>query len=205
MGDPGEERPAPGTEACWPTSACSACPTPASRPSSARSRRPSPRSPTTRSPRCTRTSAWSRGAHAQLRDRRHPRPDRRRGRWRRPRHPSCATCSAPACCCTWSTSRRSTRRPPRSRRQGDRRRAAQVRPGAAGQAALAGAEQARPDAIVAELGWTQPWYLVSAIGREGTRPIMLAVQAFFDRMREDELEAAKDAEAAAEASRPGNA
>ena len=53
--------------------------------------------------------------------------------------------------------------------------------------------KAAAEVIVAELGWTQPWYLVSAIGREGTRPIMLAVQAFFDRMREDELEAAKDA------------
>ena len=30
----------------------------------------------------------------------------------------------------------------------------------------------RAQAIVAELGWTQPWYLVSAIGREGTWPIM---------------------------------
>ena len=48
-------------------------------------------------------------------------------------------------------------------------------------------------AVVAELGWTQPWYLVSAIGREGTWPIMLAVQAFFDRLREDELEAAQEA------------
>ena len=56
--------------------------------------------------------------------------------------------------------------------------------------------RAMAESIVAELGWTQPWYLVSAIGREGTRPIMLAVQTFFDRMREDELEAAKDAEAA---------
>ena len=53
--------------------------------------------------------------------------------------------------------------------------------------------KAAAEVIVAELGWTQPWYLVSAIGREGTRPIMLAVQTFFDRMREDELEAAKDA------------
>ena len=53
--------------------------------------------------------------------------------------------------------------------------------------------QAAAEAIVAELGWTQPWYMTSAIGREGTWPIMLSVQAFFDRMREDELEAAKDA------------
>ena len=60
--------------------------------------------------------------------------------------------------------------------------------------------KAMAESIVAELGWTQPWYLVSAIGREGTRPMMLAVQTFFDRMREDELEAAKDA-AAADAAR----
>jgi GTPase len=46
--------------------------------------------------------------------------------------------------------------------------------------------------IVAELGWTQPWFLVSAIGREGTWPIMLAVQSFFDRLREDAAEAASE-------------
>ena len=45
--------------------------------------------------------------------------------------------------------------------------------------------KAAAEAIIAELGWTAPWYLVSAIGREGTWPIMLAVQAFFDRMREE--------------------
>ena len=56
--------------------------------------------------------------------------------------------------------------------------------------------KAMAESIVAELGWTEPSYLVSAIGREGTRPIMLAVQTFFDRLREDELEAAKDAAAA---------
>jgi GTPase len=48
----------------------------------------------------------------------------------------------------------------------------------------------KAEAVVRELGWTQPWYLVSAIGREGTWPIMLAVQAFFDRLKE---EAAEDA------------
>jgi len=62
--------------------------------------------------------------------------------------------------------------------------------------------KAMAESIVAELGWTQPWYLTSAIGREGTRPIMLAVQTFFDRMREDELEAAKDAAADAERAGP---
>lgn len=41
------------------------------------------------------------------------------------------------------------------------------------------------EAIIAELGWTGPWYLVSALGREGTWPIMKDVMAFFDRQRED--------------------
>ena len=50
--------------------------------------------------------------------------------------------------------------------------------------------KAAAEAIVAELGWAEPWYLVSALGREGTRPIMLAVQTFFDQLREDALEAA---------------
>jgi GTP-binding protein len=50
----------------------------------------------------------------------------------------------------------------------------------------------KAEEVVRELGWTQPWYLVSAIGREGTWPIMLAVQAFFDRLREEALEAGQD-------------
>jgi GTPase len=48
--------------------------------------------------------------------------------------------------------------------------------------------RAQAEAVVRELGWTQPWYLVSALGREGTWPIMLAVQAFFDRLREEAAE-----------------
>ena len=47
-------------------------------------------------------------------------------------------------------------------------------------------------AIIDELGWKDRWYLVSAIGREGTWPIMLDVMAFFDRQREDALEAAAE-------------
>ena len=50
-------------------------------------------------------------------------------------------------------------------------------------------QQAAVRAIVDELGWTDRWYLVSAISREGTWPIMLDVMAFFDRQREDALEA----------------
>ncbi|MEE7546428.1 GTPase ObgE [Xanthomonas sp. Kuri4-1] len=49
--------------------------------------------------------------------------------------------------------------------------------------------RAAAEAIVAELGWTGPWYLVSALGRDGTFPIMKDVMAFFDRQREAELEA----------------
>jgi GTP-binding protein len=48
----------------------------------------------------------------------------------------------------------------------------------------------KAEAVVRELGWTQPWYLVSALGRDGTWPIMLSVQAFFDRLREDAADAA---------------
>ncbi|HUH10175.1 MAG TPA: GTPase ObgE [Brevundimonas sp.] len=55
--------------------------------------------------------------------------------------------------------------------------------------------KAAAEAIVAELGWTGPWYLVSALGREGTWPIMLSVQAFFDRLREEDLEAKAQADA----------
>ncbi len=43
-------------------------------------------------------------------------------------------------------------------------------------------------AIVDELGWEGPWYLVSAIGREGTWPIMLDVQRFLGELREEEGE-----------------
>lgn len=45
--------------------------------------------------------------------------------------------------------------------------------------------RAAAQAIVDELGWTGPWFLVSALGREGTWPIMQAVQNFLDRLRED--------------------
>ncbi|KAF1691633.1 GTPase ObgE [Pseudoxanthomonas jiangsuensis] len=47
--------------------------------------------------------------------------------------------------------------------------------------------------VVAELGWEQPWFLVSALGREGTWPIMLEVMAFLDRQRTAAAEAEADA------------
>ena len=43
--------------------------------------------------------------------------------------------------------------------------------------------------VVAELGWDQPWFVTSAVSREGTWPIMKDVMAFFDRLKEDEQEA----------------
>jgi len=54
----------------------------------------------------------------------------------------------------------------------------------------------RAEAIVAELGWEAPWFMVSALSREGTWPIMLEVQHFFDRLRETEREAEAEAKAA---------
>ena len=48
--------------------------------------------------------------------------------------------------------------------------------------------RAAAEKIVAELGWDAPWHLVSAIGREGTWPVVLDVQAFFDRQRAEALD-----------------
>ncbi len=56
--------------------------------------------------------------------------------------------------------------------------------------------RALAEEVVAELGWTQPWFLVSALSREGTWPIMLAIQSFFDHLREVQLEAEAEAAAA---------
>src|SRR3546814_18286427 len=52
--------------------------------------------------------------------------------------------------------------------------------------------QAIAQAIIDELGWKDRWYLVYAIGREGTWPSMLAVLAFCDSQRADALEAEDD-------------
>ncbi|WP_222564889.1 Obg family GTPase CgtA [Novilysobacter antarcticus] len=53
--------------------------------------------------------------------------------------------------------------------------------------------------IVDELGWKDRWFLASAIGRDGTWPIMLEIMAFFDRQKADEQEAATEAAAQARA------
>lgn len=54
-------------------------------------------------------------------------------------------------------------------------------------------QQAAAQAIIDALGWTGRWFMTSAIGREGTWPIMLEVMAFFDRQREEALEAQANA------------
>lgn len=59
-------------------------------------------------------------------------------------------------------------------------------------------QQAAVEGILADLGWTDRWFLTSAIGRDGTWPIMLEVMAFFDRQREEALEAQQEAQAQAE-------
>ncbi|MNW22713.1 GTPase Obg [compost metagenome] len=43
--------------------------------------------------------------------------------------------------------------------------------------------KAAAEQIIKELGWTGPWYLVSALGREGTWPIMKDIMAFFDHQK----------------------
>ncbi|MEY2867103.1 MAG: GTPase ObgE [Pseudomonadota bacterium] len=50
----------------------------------------------------------------------------------------------------------------------------------------------RAQAIIAALDWKEPWFTVSAIGREGTWPIMLKIQQFFDDQKHAALEAAED-------------
>ncbi len=54
-------------------------------------------------------------------------------------------------------------------------------------------QQAAAQAIIDDLGWKDRWYLVSAIGRENTWPIMLDVMRFFDELKQVEHEAAEEA------------
>ncbi|MCC6757890.1 MAG: GTPase ObgE [Arenimonas sp.] len=56
-----------------------------------------------------------------------------------------------------------------------------------------GERAARAEAIIKALDWKEPWFTVSAIGREGTWPIMLKIQQFFDDQKQAALEAAEDA------------
>jgi GTP-binding protein len=54
-------------------------------------------------------------------------------------------------------------------------------------------QQEAAQAIIDELGWKDRWYLVSALGRENTWPIMLDVMSFFDSLKLAEHEAADEA------------
>ena len=47
--------------------------------------------------------------------------------------------------------------------------------------------QAVAEQIVADLGWTEPWFLVSAIARENTMNVCQHVQRFFESQREEHV------------------
>ncbi|MBW8823602.1 MAG: GTPase ObgE [Xanthomonadales bacterium] len=55
-------------------------------------------------------------------------------------------------------------------------------------------EQARK--VIGDLGWTAPWFIVSGLAHEGTRDVMLKIQAFLDEQRREELERAEENNAA---------
>lgn len=55
-------------------------------------------------------------------------------------------------------------------------------------------EQARK--VIGDLGWTAPWFIVSGLAHEGTRDVMLKIQAFLDEQRREELERAEEINAA---------
>lgn len=46
----------------------------------------------------------------------------------------------------------------------------------------------RAKALVRRLKWKAPWFVVSAIAREGTWPVCLKIQQFFDQLKMDALE-----------------
>jgi GTP-binding protein len=50
-------------------------------------------------------------------------------------------------------------------------------------------------ALVRRLKWKQPWFLVSAIAREGTWPVVLKIQDFFDRLRAEAAEESRSEDA----------
>lgn len=63
--------------------------------------------------------------------------------------------------------------------------------------------QPRAEAVVKALDWQDPWYVVSAISKEGTWPIMQQVMAFFDSLREQADEAAAEQAYSAESAAKG--
>ena len=59
----------------------------------------------------------------------------------------------------------------------------------------------RAEAVVAALDWKEPWFTVSAIGREGTREVCLKIQQFFDKQKYKAMQDAADLEARSQAMR----
>jgi len=53
----------------------------------------------------------------------------------------------------------------------------------------------RAKAIVRKLKWKAPWFVVSAISREGTWPVCLKIQDFFDRLKAETVEAMRSEDA----------
>ena len=58
----------------------------------------------------------------------------------------------------------------------------------------------RAEAVVAALDWKAPWFMVSAIGREGTREVCLKVQQFFDEQKYAALQDAAELESRSQTS-----
>jgi GTP-binding protein len=50
-------------------------------------------------------------------------------------------------------------------------------------------------ALVRKLKWKAPWFVVSAIARDGTWPVCLKIQEFFDRLKEEAAESARSEDA----------
>lgn len=53
--------------------------------------------------------------------------------------------------------------------------------------------------IVSELGWTAPWFIVSGLAREGTRDVMLKVQAHLDELARQQRESEEAGDVGADA------
>jgi GTP-binding protein len=53
----------------------------------------------------------------------------------------------------------------------------------------------RAKAIVRKLKWKAPWFAVSAIAREGTLPVCLKIQDFFDRLKAEAAESSRSEDA----------
>lgn len=51
--------------------------------------------------------------------------------------------------------------------------------------------RAQAEKVVAELGWQAPWFIISGLAHEGTREVMLKVQAFLDEQKQLAAESAE--------------